>query len=107
MAHFAEVDQDNKVVRVVVVPNEQEHRGHEYLANDLRLGGTWLQTSINTNGGIHATGGTPFRKNYAGVDYIYDAVRNAFVPPQPDPLWILNEETCLWENPNQSIEMNE
>jgi hypothetical protein len=103
MAHFAEIDENNKVVRVVVVPNDQEHRGEEYLASDLRLGGTWLQTSINTNGGVHANGGTPLRKNYAAIGYTYDQTRDAFISEQPDPSWILNEETCLWEDPNAPI----
>jgi hypothetical protein len=100
MAHFAEIDQDNKVLRVVVVADEQEDRGAEYLATDLGLGGTWLQTSINTYGGVHANGGTPLRKNYAGIGYGYDSQRDAFIPPRPDASWTLNEETCLWEDPN-------
>lgn len=101
MAHFAEIDQDNKVIRVVVVPDDQEDRGQEFLANDLSLGGTWRKTSYNTHGGVHATGGTPYRKNYAGVGYTYDASRDAFIPPQPNPTWTLNEETCLWEEPEE------
>ena len=99
MAHFAEIDQANKVVRVVVVPDDQEHRGQEFLANDLGLGGTWLKTSYNTSGRMHLAGGTPFRKNYAGIDFTYDVQRDAFIPPQPDPTWMFNEETCLWEPP--------
>ena len=99
MAHFAEIDQYNKVVRVLVVPDEQEHRGHEYLANDLGLGGTWLKTSYNTHGGVHRNGGTPFRKNYAGVGHTYNLDRDAFIPEQPAPGWTLNEDTCLWEPP--------
>jgi hypothetical protein len=99
MAHFAEIDQENKVVRVIVVSDDQEHRGQEFLANDLGLGGTWFKTSYNTRGGVHATGGTPYRKNYAGIDFTYDAMRDAFIPPKPDPNWVLNEETCLWEPP--------
>lgn len=100
MAHFAEIGENNKVVRVVVVPDEQEHRGAEYLAYDLQLGGRWLQTSYNTSGGVHSKGGIPIRKNYAGMGHTYDPVRDAFIPEQPDPLWVLNEETCQWENPN-------
>ena len=100
MAHFAEIDQDNKVVRVVVVDDEQEHRGAEYLATDLGLGGTWLQTSINTYGGVHLEGGTPLRKNYAGIGFTYDSQRDAFISPQPDQSWTLNEQTCLWDDPN-------
>jgi hypothetical protein len=101
MAHFAEIDQDNKVVRVLVVSDEQEHRGQEFLADDLNLGGTWLKTSYNTRGGVHVNGGTPFRKNYAGIGMTYDPQRDAFIPPQPDPTWTFNEQTCLWEAPQE------
>lgn len=105
MAHFAEIDQDNKVVRVLVVPDEQEERGQEYLATDLGLGGTWLKTSYNTYGGVHRDGGTPYRKNYAGIGYTYDPVADAFYSPKPDENSILNPETYLWE-PGPSITQN-
>lgn len=97
MAHFAQIDENDKVVSVLVVDNEQEHRGQEFLAIELGLGGIWLQTSYNTSGGIHLLGGTPFRKNYAGIGYTYDADRDAFIPPKPDGNYTLNEQTCLWE----------
>lgn len=96
MAHFAEVDSNNVVVRVLVVSNDQEHRGQEFLANDLGLGGTWIQTSYNTIGGKHNNGGIPLRKNYAGIGYTYDPDRDAFIPPKPEGNWTLDEETCLW-----------
>jgi len=99
MAHFAEVDSNNVVLRVLVVGDDQEHRGQEFLANDLGLGGTWLKTSYNTQGGVHTLGGTPFRKNYAGIGYTYDAGRDAFIPPKPFNSWTLDEETCLWNAP--------
>ena len=99
MAHFAEVDSNNVVLRVLVVGNDQEERGQEFLANDLGLGGTWLKTSYNTQGGVHTLGGTPFRKNYAGIGYTYDAGRDAFIPPKPFNSWTLDEETCLWNAP--------
>ena len=99
MAHFAEVDSNNVVLRVLVVGNDQEERGQEFLANDLGLGGTWLKTSYNTQGGVHTSGGTPFRKNYAGIGYTYDAGRDAFIPPKPFNSWTLDEETCLWNAP--------
>ena len=99
MAHFAEVDSNNVVVRVLVVGDDQEERGQEFLANDLGLGGTWLKTSYNTQGGVHTLGGTPFRKNYAGIGYTYDSVRDAFIPPKPFNSWTLDEESCLWEAP--------
>ena len=58
--------------------------------------GAWVQSSYNTRGGIHITGGTPLRKNYAGVGYTYDAVRDAFIPPKPSPTAVLDDTTCLW-----------
>lgn len=97
MAHFAEIDDNNVVVQVLVVPDEQEHRGEEFLSVDLRLGGRWLKTSYNTLANVHRNGGTPFRKNYAGIGYTYDQNRDAFIPPKPDRPCILNEETCVWE----------
>ena len=88
MAHFAEVV-DGIVVQVLVVPDTQEHRGQEFLADDLGLGGTWVQTSYNNN----------IRKNYAGIGMSYDSERDAFIAPQPFASWILDEETCRWESP--------
>ena len=70
MAHFAEINNTNKVLRVLVVPNEQEHRGQEYLANDLNMGGTWVQTSYNAN----------FGGKYAGIGDIWDGTN--FTTPQ-------------------------
>lgn len=99
MAHFAEIDENNIVTRVLVVGDDQEDRGQEFLADDLGLGGTWKKTSYNTQGGVHTLGGTPFRKNYAGIGYSYDAERDAFIPPKPFVSWTLNEETCLWKAP--------
>lgn len=99
MAHFAEIDNDGTVLRVLVVADDQENRGQEFLANDLGLGGTWKKTSYNTIGGVHTSGGTAYRKNYAGIGYKYDAVRDAFIPPKPYPSWELNEDSCLWEAP--------
>lgn len=99
MAHFAQIDENNVVVQVLVVPDAQEDRGQEFLANDLNLGGTWKKTSYNTQGGVHANGGTPYRKNYAGIGYTYDAARDAFIPPKPFASWTLNEATCLWDAP--------
>ena len=99
MAHFAEIDENGVVLRVLVVDNAQENDGQNFLANTLGLGGTWLKTSYNTSGGVHSSGGTPFRKNYAGVGYTYDSGRDAFIPPKPYPSWTLNETSCLWEAP--------
>ena len=99
MAHFAEIDENGVVLRVLVVDNAQENDGQNFLANTLGLGGTWLKTSYNTSGGVHTSGGTPFRKNYAGVGYTYDSGRDAFIPPKPYPSWVLNETSCVYEAP--------
>jgi len=64
-----------------------------------RTGDVYKQTSYNTHGGVHALGGTPLRKNYAGIGYTYDAGRDAFIPPRPYASWVLNETTCLWDAP--------
>lgn len=99
MAHFAEIDENGIVLRVLVVDNAQESNGQDFLANTLGLGGTWVKTSYNTVGGVHNNGGTPLRKNYAGIGYTYDSVRDAFIPPKPFASWLLNEDSCLWEAP--------
>ena len=64
-----------------------------------RTGDVYKQTSYNTHGGVHSLGGTPFRKNYAGLGYTYDAQRDAFIPPKPYNSWVLDENTCLWNSP--------
>jgi hypothetical protein len=89
MAHFAQIDENNIVTQVLVVPDNAEDRGQDYLANDLGLGGTWVQTSYNNR----------IRKNYAGVGFTYDANRDAFIAPKPFDSWVLNEDTCRWEAP--------
>jgi hypothetical protein len=99
MAHFAQIDENNIVINVVVIPNEVEDRGQDYLANELGMGGKWLQTSYNTLANKHKTGGTPFRKNFAGVGYTYDKTFDAFIPPKPSPTWKLNYTTYQWVPP--------
>jgi hypothetical protein len=94
MAHFAKLDSNNVVVFVTV--GRDEDKEDELTA---RTGDVYKQTSYNTVGGVHKLGGTPFRKNYAGLGYTYDASRDAFIPPQPYPSWGLNEDTCLWNAP--------
>jgi hypothetical protein len=96
MSHFALLDAHSTVVFVTV--GRQEDDGQED-ALSARTGQTYKQTSYNTIGGIHVLGGSPFRKNYAGAGYSYDAIRDAFIPPKPegDGDWVLNEHTCLWE----------
>lgn len=96
MAHFAKLDENNVVVAVLV--GRQEDDGQEE-ALSARTGDTYKQTSYNTIKGVHVLGGTPFRKNFAGIGYVYDAQRDAFIPPKPYASWVLNEETCLWDAP--------
>jgi hypothetical protein len=92
MAHYAKVD--NGLVTQVVVVSE------DYLEEFVsRNPGFWVQTSYNTYAGVHALGGVPLRKNFAGVGYTYDAARDAFIPPMVFASWVLNEETCQWEPP--------
>jgi hypothetical protein len=99
MAHWAEIDENNIVLRVTVGSNDEPDEGYQWLIDN--VGGTWVKTSYNTSGGVHKKGGTPLRKNYAGIGYTYDETRDAFIPPKPEyPLnvtWVLNEDTCLWE----------
>jgi hypothetical protein len=96
MAHFAELGENNVVLRVIVVDNkdtsdengvEVESIGADFCRN--LLGGTWKKTSYNAN----------IRKNYAGLGYTYDSERDAFIPPKPYASWVLNEDTCRWEAP--------
>jgi hypothetical protein len=107
MAHFAKLGSDSIVLSVHVVDNEnlldadgneQEQLGIDYLMG-VHDYPSWVQTSYNTVSGEHLGGGTPLRKNYAGIDYKYDDVLDAFIPPKPFTSWILNEETCQWESP--------
>jgi len=98
MAHFAELDGNNKVIRVVVVNDMYESDGENW-CNEFFHGGTWKQTSYNTNKGVHYLSGTPFRKNFAGPGYSYDETRDAFIPPQPYTSWLLDEDTCIWNPP--------
>jgi hypothetical protein len=97
MAHWAEIDENNIVLRVTVGSNDDADEGYQWLIDN--LGGTWIKTSYNTIGGVHSLGGTPLRNNYAGIGFTYDSERDAFIPPMPDGVgWVLNEDTCLWEN---------
>lgn len=102
MAHYAFLDENNVVVEVIVGKDEddldagvtswEEHYGNF-------RGKTCKRTSYNTNGGVHTSGGVPFRKNYAGIGYTYDEQRDAFIPPKPFPSWVLDEDKCLWVAP--------
>jgi len=96
VAHFAKLDENNIVTFVTVGRQEDDGKEAELCA---RTGDVYKQTSYNTHGGVHALGGTPLRKNYAGIGYTYDASRDAFIPPKPYASWLLNETTCLWDAP--------
>jgi hypothetical protein len=93
MSHFAKINSKNIVEQVIVIEQEVLNTGHWGDPT------SWVQTSYNTYGGVHNLGGTPLRKNFAGVGYTYDASRDAFIPPKPFASWLLNENTCLWEAP--------
>ena len=104
MAHFAELDENNIVLRVIVVSDVDAING-EVFCNNL-LGGSWKQTSYNTRGGVHYApdsqipdDGVALRKNYASKGYVFDEVRDAFMAPQPYPSWTLDEDTWRWEPP--------
>ena len=107
MASFAKIGLNSKVIEVLSVHNnvlkdsngvEQEVNGIDFLT---KLTGypIWKQTSYNTKGGVHDNGGTPLRKNHAGIGYTYDETRDAFIAPKLFNSWILNEDTCLWNPP--------
>jgi hypothetical protein len=96
LAHFAKLDENNVVTFVTVGRQEDDGKEADLCA---RTGDVYKQTSYNTHGGVHALGGTPLRKNYAGIGYTYDAGRDAFIPPKPYASWLLNETTCLWNAP--------
>ena len=96
MAHFAELDENNIVLRVIAGV-DYPYDGEAIYQRE--TGRVWKRTSYNTHGGQHVLGGTPLRKNYAGIGYIYDQARDAFYEPQPYPSWTLDEETCLWQPP--------
>jgi hypothetical protein len=106
MAHFAEINENNTVLRVLVVPDAQEHRGQDFLANDLNLGGTWIQCSYNNN----------IRKQYPGIGYTYYPDADVFVAPQQYVSWTLDanhdwqpptpmpddDNAYYWDEPSQT-----
>ena len=110
MAHFAEINGSNIVLRVIVIDdndckdgngNESEAVGIAFCKSLLGSDTNWVQTSYNTKGGRHSLGGTPFRKNYADIGSYYDSSKNAFYwkdCPYPDTdNWTFNEDTCVWD----------
>ena len=109
MASFAKIGLNNKVIGVHSLHNdvlkdangvEQEALGIDFLNNLHKTNDVWKQTSYNTQGGVHKLGGTPLRKNHAGIGYTYDEDKDAFIPKQPFNSWTLNEDTCQWEAPS-------
>lgn len=105
MAHFAKLNAENYVIFVTVARDEDENREVEI---SQQTGEIYKRTSYNTRGGIHYQSDNntrsidqskAFRKNYAGIGYYYDEIKDAFIPPKPFPSWILNEDTCLWDSP--------
>ena len=102
MASFAKIGLNNKVLEVLSVHNDvatTEQAGADFLNNLLNTNDIWKQTSYNTVGGVHKLGGTPFRKNHAGIGYTYDEDKDAFIAPKPYASWTLDETTCRWEAP--------
>ena len=126
MAHFAKINSNGIVEEVITVANEvlhdangveQEINGINFLT-ELTGHSLWKQTSYNTYGGVHNSGGTPLRKNYASIGMTYDEDKDAFIPPKPYNSWVLNENTADWDPPvarpeestlqdNQCIHWNE
>ena len=96
MAHIAKLDSNNAVIQVLSAPDNIDE-----IAISNRTGQNWKQTSYNTREGIHTNGLTPLRKNYAGLGYIYDQNKDAFIPPKPYESWVLDNEKCVWIPPIQ------
>ena len=92
MSHFAKVE-NGTVTQVIVIEQDVLNLGH------WGDPAGWVQTSYNTHGGVHTNGGTPLRKNFAGIGYTYDSERDAFYAPQPFASWILDDDTCVWQAP--------
>ena len=99
MAHYAFLNMQNIVTEVIKGKDETDG----VINWEIHYGNIREQvckrTSYNTHGGVHSLGGTPFRKNYAGIGYTYDQSKDAFIPPKPFDSWVLNEDSCLWEAP--------
>lgn len=98
MAHYAVLN-DQMIVTAVITGKDEDSEidWEEYYSQE--LGMTCLRTSYNTYAGVHAGGGQPFRKNYAGIGYTYDSSRDAFIPPKPFASWVLDESSCIWKPP--------
>ena len=113
MAHYAFLNMQNIVTEVIVGKDETDGPTNWEIHYGNIREQVCKRTSYNTQGGVHSGGGTPFRKNYAGIGYTYDFARDAFIPPKPFDSWTLNENSCLWEAPvaypndGQQYEWNE
>lgn len=113
MAHYAFLNMQNIVTEVIVGKDETDGPTNWEMHYGNIREQVCKRTSYNTRGGVHSEGGTPFRKNYAGIGYTYDFARDAFIPPKPFDSWTLNENSCLWEAPvampddGQQYEWNE
>lgn len=99
MAHYAFLNMQNIVTEVIVGKGETDGPTNWEMHYGNFREQVCKRTSYNTRGGVHINGGTPFRKNYAGIGYTYDETRDAFIPPKPFDSWVLNEDSCLWEAP--------
>jgi hypothetical protein len=119
VAHWAKLDESNIVSEVIVGNNNEPDEGYQWIIDN--VGGTWIKTSYNSYGGKHwkseyeditlpdgeivsvhsrvESGQPHLRYNFAGPGYLYDPIRDAFIPPKPYDSWLLNEEACLWESP--------
>lgn len=102
MSHFAEIDENNIVIQVLEGDDLMNNEGYDWLVEN--LSGTWIKTSYNTAGGVHLDGGTPLRKNYAGIGWTYDEGRDAFIAPKANchDEEVLDEATCVWTCPDAS-----
>ena len=99
MAHYAIINPTTMLVTAVFIGKDETEPGPDWEQYYAPEGTICRRTSYNTHGNVHTGGETPFRKNYAGIGYTYDAVRDAFIPPQPYPSWTLDDYTCLWQPP--------
>jgi hypothetical protein len=99
MAHYAFLDENNIVTEVIVgIDENQDNTDWEIVYSEIR-GQVCKRTSYNTVEGEHLFGGVPFRKNYAGIGYHYDEIRDAFIPPKIFDSWVLDEDKCIWVSP--------
>lgn len=97
MAHYALLDGNNVVISVIAGKDEGPTDWETYYST--KTGQACKRTSYNTRAGVHLAGGTPYRKNYAGIGYTYDETRDAFIPPKQFPSWVFDESSCTWQAP--------